>query len=264
MQASDLYPISDPEYVFAHQFWASCTLFQLTQEEAFWNQTEALYLRWINNGEEGIDRLFFPVANFDNPVFYGLLCMAQSAPSATGFETLSGLEAAALADQETLLLTQPPLNATRLDAVNQLWNNFVSVWLGAIEGENSVVACAPLSFAPKVFRVSLKLFGACLSQRIQSVSKVVWSVPLPTHLARSDMRVARGRVLSNSPADDGGPVSHRGVCVQADGRQQQPASLRQHQRQPDRPSARHAAGLGKRRVDHHDVCRPARRAADPC
>jgi hypothetical protein len=102
--------------------------------------------------QKTIDRLYFPVANFDNPTFFGLVCMAQSAPSATGLETKANLDLEFRngATVEDLLISQGPLPGTRLETLGQLWANFVQSWVAGVEFKNSPVkgggiACAALS-----------------------------------------------------------------------------------------------------------------------
>lgn len=86
-----MYGSQDAESVFAHQLWAACSLFQVTRDRKYWKMTEDIYKNWIviSNDKQKDDRLsnmYFPVANYDNPIFYGLLCMAQSSPDATGLQ----------------------------------------------------------------------------------------------------------------------------------------------------------------------------------
>jgi hypothetical protein len=47
LQASQIYGIGKAEYVYAHQLWAACTIYQATQDLAFWNKTQDIYTRWI-------------------------------------------------------------------------------------------------------------------------------------------------------------------------------------------------------------------------
>ena len=150
MQASYLYGIDDSTWVYAHQIWASCTLYQATNKTSHWNTTEALYKRWIRTEEgdpEGITALYFPVANYNNPVFFALMCMAQSAPVASGIATESQLSfnVAAGGNNATLFdlfLSQQPLPATRLEVLGQIWNNFVTPWINITADSKSDITCA--------------------------------------------------------------------------------------------------------------------------
>ena len=160
LQASYLYGIDNSTWVYAHQIWAACTLYQATNKRAHWQTTEALYKRWIRTEEksesgerqlEGIGALYFPVANYNNPVFFALLCMAQSAPIASGIATKSELrfdvgagDRNASQNAYDLFLTQLPLPATRLDVVDQIWTNFVSPWINttAATAATTYLTCA--------------------------------------------------------------------------------------------------------------------------
>jgi hypothetical protein len=155
MQASRLFGIEKAEYVYAHQLWAACALYQATGDPKHWSTTQQIYEKWINPLQEAgtkvdsstsIDRLFWPVPNYDNPVFFALMCMAQSSPSATGIETKAELELNKLKGPQAddLLLSQPPLPGTRLEVLSQLWKNLVAKWVAVEEP----IRCVFLGLTP--------------------------------------------------------------------------------------------------------------------
>jgi hypothetical protein len=93
VQASQLYPSIDDFNVRSHQLWAACTMWQATGLEAYWNETETIYKTFIrpeidpktNKLPPGIrTQLYDPVANFYNPVWWAMICIAQSAPEYSG------------------------------------------------------------------------------------------------------------------------------------------------------------------------------------
>jgi hypothetical protein len=47
MQVSSMYGIGKAEWVYAHQLWAACTLYQATNKTVYWKSTEDIYTRWI-------------------------------------------------------------------------------------------------------------------------------------------------------------------------------------------------------------------------
>lgn len=86
-----MYGTRKAESVFAHQLWAACSLYQVTEEKRYWTMTEEIYRNLVvitkpSEQAQRITNMYFPVANYDNPIFYGLMCMAQSAPEATGLD----------------------------------------------------------------------------------------------------------------------------------------------------------------------------------
>jgi hypothetical protein len=137
VQVSRIYGIIDPVFVYAHQLWAACAMYQATGNEAHWNTTIDIYTKWAKNTLPKADRFYYPVPNYDNPFYYGLMCMAQSSPSATGIEGKFDVELKGLDKEE--LLTQPPELGTRLEVLDQLWRIFVSKWIGGTKD----IACAP-------------------------------------------------------------------------------------------------------------------------
>lgn len=140
-QVSEIYGIETAADVYAHQLWAACALYQATGKQSYWRDTLRLYTNWINKPNGGISRLFFPVPNFDNPAYYGVMCMAQSSPTATGIEGKAALDVSALADDQraSLLLSQEPEPGTRLEVLAELWTQFVSKWID-VDGP---ITCAP-------------------------------------------------------------------------------------------------------------------------
>lgn len=153
LQASQLYPLDEdvPPQVYGHQLWAACALYQATGEEEYWNDTLAIYTRYFN-ALAPVDRspLFNPSANYRNPLWYGLLCMAQSAPDASNIaddplvavpehvdpsaeseanETAAGWGEGQRDNYRRYLRAQLPATGTRMDVMRQLSNNFVNPWL---------------------------------------------------------------------------------------------------------------------------------------
>ena len=156
IQVSNLYPNADDSYVRSHQLWAACTLFQATQEDAYWEDAELIYTTFIRP-EPGEDdeppaalepyQLFDPVANYYNPLWWGLLCMAQSGPEYTGLEDRATLEvpdrvADGAEDDDNFLeflLDQEFDRGTRAEVTQQIWRQFVLSWItydGALEDAN--------------------------------------------------------------------------------------------------------------------------------
>ena len=145
MQASQLYPLSAAANTQAHQLWAACTLYQATGQSRFWAMTTALY---ANAGfPAGGNRLFWPVANYDNPLWFGVMCMAQSGRSFTGLEFDAGLELEADDGRtpEEILAATAPAPASRLDALNQLWSQLLAMWVGYGSGTSPVTCGPPLA-----------------------------------------------------------------------------------------------------------------------
>jgi hypothetical protein len=142
MQASRLYPISDPLNVQAHQLWAACALYQATGQSRYWAMTATLYANM--DSDAGGRRLYWPLANYDNPLWYGLMCMAQSGQTYNGLEADAGLNIRANGEQtiEEVIASASPAKASRLDVLNQLWANLLSVWVEY--GERDPIKCAPL------------------------------------------------------------------------------------------------------------------------
>lgn len=151
MQASQIYPNNDDSYVRSHQLWAACTLFQATEDEEYWNDAETIYTTFIRpeldeDNEPPAEfrpyQLFDPVANYYNPLWWAMLCMAQSAPQYTGLEEEANLlvprQVAGGNDDQFIafLLDQEFKRATRGEATQQIWQQFVLPWItydGAIE-----------------------------------------------------------------------------------------------------------------------------------
>ena len=78
MQASQLYPISSPFNVQAHQLWAACTLFQATGKAGYASLMTALYRNMARAA--GGSRLYWPLPNYDNPVRPLLFCPDDLSP----------------------------------------------------------------------------------------------------------------------------------------------------------------------------------------
>lgn len=146
----------------AHQLWAACALYQATGQTRYWAMTKALYL---NMGEDaGGRRLYWPIANYDNPLWYGLMCMAQSSATYNGLEQNVNIDLRGLGNQTTeeLILATKPEDASRLDVTQQLWANLLSAWVEY--GERAPVQCAPASLpAPRLLTSCLAGMGACFS-----------------------------------------------------------------------------------------------------
>ena len=141
VQASQLYPISSANNVQAHQLWAACALYQTTGQTRYWAMTKALYQ---NMGEDaGGRRLYWPIANYDNPLWYGLMCVAQSSATYNGLEQNVNVDLRGLGNMTTeeVIKNAMPEEASRLDATQQLWGNLLSAWLDY--GERAPVQCAP-------------------------------------------------------------------------------------------------------------------------
>ena len=82
----------------------------------------------------GISALYVPISNYKNPVHAALLCMAQSAPSATGLEDRYDIELVKIANntgnKDLLLAVDYAIApATRVEAMEQMWNNLVAPWV---------------------------------------------------------------------------------------------------------------------------------------
>jgi hypothetical protein len=88
-----LYPSYDPNNASQHRFWAACVLWQATNDMQWWDLAMAERVRVES-------RLQRPISNWDNTMWLGTMCMAQSAPDA----------------------------ATRDEASTQLWDGFVEAW----------------------------------------------------------------------------------------------------------------------------------------
>jgi hypothetical protein len=92
--------------------------------------------------DAGGRRLYWPLANYDNPVWYGIMCMAQSSRTYNGIEIASDINVKNTGNRtlEELIATRKPAEGSRLDATNQLWANLVSAWVEY--GERAPVLCA--------------------------------------------------------------------------------------------------------------------------
>ena len=87
----------------------------------------------------GISALYVPVSNYGNPVHMALMCMAQIAPSATGLETQHTVDFGKAANMTKsrgtysadllLALDYAIQPATRIEALGQMWDNFVAPWV---------------------------------------------------------------------------------------------------------------------------------------
>jgi hypothetical protein len=155
MQVSQLYGIDSPVFVYAHQLWAACSMYQATGKLVYWNTVMDIYTKWQKQTVVGIGQLYQPVPNYDNPLYYGLMCMAQSSPSATGIEGKFDVELKGLNQED--LLSQPPVSGTRLEVLEQLWKTLVSQW---INGTTLAIGCALLT-SPAAHRNPL-LASNCL------------------------------------------------------------------------------------------------------
>lgn len=154
MQASQLYPLDEgsPLQVRSHQLFAACALFQATGELRYWNDTLTLYDLYFDALDQDLldSPLYNPSANYRNPQWYALLCMAQSAPDASniaddpllavpehvdpsaesvGNETAAGWRRGQRAQYRQYLAAQLPETGTRMEVMRQLSNNFVYPWL---------------------------------------------------------------------------------------------------------------------------------------
>jgi hypothetical protein len=148
------------------------------------------------NTDDGGQRLYWPLANYDNPVcpwhhcsplvlerllrrlrvafcmlsrlptsiqaggqyakqaedasamllqvWWGLMCMAQSATSFNGLESAAGLDIRSTGGRSVaeIIATSPPAKGSRADAAAQLWGNLVAAWVEY--GERGPVRCALL------------------------------------------------------------------------------------------------------------------------
>lgn len=73
MQIGRLYPSYEPLDPSKHQFLAACSLYQATGEARYWKETQTY--QQLSQNRQG-----WPVLNFDNPYWQGLLCVARSSP----------------------------------------------------------------------------------------------------------------------------------------------------------------------------------------
>jgi hypothetical protein len=140
VQASRLYPISSGRNVHAHQLWAACALYQATKQARYWSMTTELYANM--DADDGGRRLYWPLVNYDNPVWYGIMCMAQSGRTYNGLEVDLDINVKNTGNKtlEELIVSKKPSEGSRLDATNQLWAHLVSAWLEY--GERAPVQCA--------------------------------------------------------------------------------------------------------------------------
>lgn len=76
MQIGKLYPSYERKNPAKHQFVAACSLYQNTNDIAYYN--EAKQFQALAKGRQN-----WPVLNWDNPYWLGMLCLARSAPSAS-------------------------------------------------------------------------------------------------------------------------------------------------------------------------------------
>ena len=176
VQASQLYPLDkdSPLQVRSHQLFAACALFQATGELRYWNDTLTLYDLYFDALDQDLldSPLYNPSANYRNPQWYALLCMAQSAPDASniaddpllavpehvdpsaesaGNETAAGWRAGQRAQYRQYLAAQLPETGTRMEVMRQISNNFVYPWL-TLESQgsdgdfaqNDRLRCAPV------------------------------------------------------------------------------------------------------------------------
>ena len=113
-------------------------------------------------------QLFDPVANYYNPLWWAMLCMAQSSPVYTGLEDRATLEvpdrvalpegAAGDTNYINFLLDQQFDNGTRAEVTQQIYEQFVLPWItydGAVDDEDKRITCA--------LRPVLLLFAASFS-----------------------------------------------------------------------------------------------------
>ena len=145
LQVSQVYPSNDDFHVRSHQLWAACTLWQATQLEEYWNETETIYKTYIRPELDpktkkvpaGIrTQLYDPVANYYNPIWWALMCIAQSAPEYSGIvdnpnliipRKLATLNSTDPERQKLLddLEDQEFARATRAEARDQIWQQMV-------------------------------------------------------------------------------------------------------------------------------------------
>lgn len=154
----------------SHQLWAACTLWQATGLEKYWNETETIYKTFIRPEIDPVTKklpvgirtqLFDPVANFYNPVWWGLMCIAQSSPEYSGIvedptlvlpRQLANVTAEDRDDILDALADQDFGRATRAEAREQIWQQFVLPWItydGTLTNEDDrrVTCAAPLKLA---------------------------------------------------------------------------------------------------------------------
>lgn len=105
VQVGKLYPSYDPHSPSQHRFWASCLMWQATDDVQYWNQAMTERVRV----ESRLDRA---ISNWDNVMWLGEMCMAQSARDPK----------------------------TRDAAMNRLWDGFVEPWVFA---DADPIMCAP-------------------------------------------------------------------------------------------------------------------------
>jgi hypothetical protein len=146
LQVSRIYPTTTDSYVRSHQLWAACTLWQSTGKTEYWDDAKTIYTTFIRKrvgegesppAEFAPYQLYDPVANYYNPIWWGMLCMAQSAPEYTGLEEQANITVPRqiTADGDTVeqftsfLLQQEFGFATRAEATQQIWEQFVLPWI---------------------------------------------------------------------------------------------------------------------------------------
>eukprot|EP00892_Ulva_mutabilis_P009409 jgi/Ulvmu1/6840/UM031_0045.1 len=152
--ASQLYPLDEDNdlQVFSHQLWAACSLYQATGSARYWNDTLEIYDRYFDALDSELigSPLYTPAANYRNPQWYGLLCMAQSSPEASNIaedpllavpehvnpaaevevnETAAGWRSGQREQYRQYLNAQLPETGTRMEVMRQISNNFIYPWL---------------------------------------------------------------------------------------------------------------------------------------
>lgn len=91
MQIGTLYPSYQKDKPAQHQFYAACAIYQATADTTYLDM--ALQLR-----VDSVEREGWPVINWDNPYWLGIMCIAHSGPSAE-------IRATAMARLETMFMT---------------------------------------------------------------------------------------------------------------------------------------------------------------
>jgi hypothetical protein len=171
VQASVVYPISEEFQVHSHQFWAACALWQATQNEDHFKTARELYKEKIRVPEGVITQLYDPVANYINPTWYGMLCMAQSAPKFSGLEEEATLNVGNSTenpeDFADEIFKQPFQNGTRGEAMQQIWKQFVYPWISyeqnVVEEKDRRIKCDLAALAPSTYAYSS---GAALFEAV--------------------------------------------------------------------------------------------------
>lgn len=135
LQIGSLYPSYELRQPAKHRFVAACALYQATGDITYYNQAK-------NYQEIAKDRQYWPVLNFDNPYWLGLLCIARSAPTAK----------------------------ERTDARDTLYKQLLQDWFESKTykgtGKKPLIKCAPAPPALGLCSV-LETLGCCATMHVQ-------------------------------------------------------------------------------------------------